>query len=94
MITQGKFTLLERRGTVIRVSADLYFLAEVLSDLRHTVQGTLSADQELTPALFRDRFGTSRKYAIPLMEYLDREGITQRIGDVRTLKRTRPITHA
>jgi selenocysteine-specific elongation factor len=34
-------------------------------------------------AAFKDRFGVTRKYAIPLLEWLDRERITRRIGDSR-----------
>ena len=34
-------------------------------------------------AAFKDRYGVSRKYAIPLLEYLDRERVTRRTGDVR-----------
>jgi selenocysteine-specific elongation factor len=82
--------VLERRGAIIRVSSELYFLAGTLAELQHTLQHALSAGDVLTPALFRDRFGTSRKYAIPLLEYLDREGVTQRIGDIRRLKQPQP----
>jgi selenocysteine-specific elongation factor len=34
-------------------------------------------------AAFKERYGVSRKFAIPLLEYLDRERITRRTGDVR-----------
>jgi selenocysteine-specific elongation factor len=44
------------------------------------------AQGEITPAAFRDRFGTTRKYTIPLLEYLDREGVTMRVGDRRRLR--------
>ena len=43
----------------------------------------------MTAAAFRDRYQTSRKYAIPLLEFFDREGLTVRIGEVRKLKRPR-----
>jgi selenocysteine-specific elongation factor len=36
-------------------------------------------------ATFKDRFGITRKYAIPLLEYLDRERITRRVGDTRQI---------
>jgi selenocysteine-specific elongation factor len=83
--------VLERGGAIVRVSSDLYFLPDTLAELRHALQHALSADDVLTPALFRARFGTSRKYAIPLLEYLDREGITQRTGDIRRLKQPQPV---
>jgi selenocysteine-specific elongation factor len=78
--------VLERGGTIVRLTNDLYFLADALAGLRQALERALSADDVVTPAFIRERFGTSRKYAIPLLEYLDREGITQRIGDIRKLK--------
>ena len=47
----------------------------------------LSQKGEVTPSSFRDLFGTSRKYTIPLLEYFDREGVTVRVGDVRRPKK-------
>ena len=42
--------------------------------------------RHMTTAQFRDRHKTSRKYAIPLLEYFDRTGVTVRVGEVRRLK--------
>jgi selenocysteine-specific elongation factor len=39
--------------------------------------------KEMTVAEFRDILGTSRKYALPLLEYLDSNRITLRVGDIR-----------
>jgi selenocysteine-specific elongation factor len=36
-------------------------------------------------AAFKERYGLSRKYAIPLLEYLDRERVTRRVGDARVV---------
>jgi selenocysteine-specific elongation factor len=55
--------------------------------VKTTLEQHLSDRSDVTPATFRDLFGTSRKYAIPLLEYLDREGVTVRVGDARRLKR-------
>jgi selenocysteine-specific elongation factor len=53
----------------------------------------LTSRGSVTAAEFRDRYKTSRKYAIPLLEYFDREGLTIRMGEVRRLKRPpRPET--
>ena len=38
-----------------------------------------------TVGVFKDRYGISRKYAIPLLEYLDRERVTRRVGDSRVV---------
>ncbi len=43
----------------------------------------------MTAAEFRDLIGTSRKYAVPLLEWLDARGVTLRNGDYRTLRKRR-----
>ena len=78
--------VMERQRTLVRVAPDLYFLAAALAGVKSAIRDCLLKQNELTPARFRDLFGTSRKYTIPLLEYLDREGITIRVGDVRRLK--------
>jgi selenocysteine-specific elongation factor len=77
---------MERQRTLVRVSPDLYFLADAITRVKSATRECLLKNNELTPAGFRDLLGTSRKYSIPLLEYLDREGITIRVGDVRRLK--------
>jgi selenocysteine-specific elongation factor len=44
----------------------------------------------ITVSTFRERLGTSRKYALPLLEWFDQRGTTLRRGDLRTLRRTDP----
>ena len=46
-----------------------------------TAQGQARVDV----AGFKERYGISRKYAIPLLEYLDRERVTKRVGDARVV---------
>jgi selenocysteine-specific elongation factor len=78
--------LLEREGSVVRVTTDMYFLASSIEELRTTLKKFLSEKGEMTAASFRDLIGSSRKYTIPLLEYFDRDGLTIRIGDIRKLK--------
>ncbi len=78
--------LLERDGSVVRVTTDMYFLASSIDQLRTTLRRFLSEKGEMTAASFRDLIGSTRKYTIPLLEYFDRDGLTIRIGDVRRLK--------
>ena len=78
--------VLERERSIVRVGADLYFLTETLDDVRRILHEEFAGLGNITPAMFRDRFSTTRKYTIPLLEYLDREGVTVRIGDARRLK--------
>jgi selenocysteine-specific elongation factor len=78
--------LLERDGPVVRVSTDMYFLADSICRLEETLKTYLAEKGEMTAASFRDLIGSTRKYTIPLLEYFDRSGLTIRIGDVRRLK--------
>jgi selenocysteine-specific elongation factor len=78
--------VMEREGSIVRVAVDLYFLAEHIGSVRDALRRHLAEHGEITTGRFRDLFGTSRKYAIPLLEYFDREGVTLRAGDVRRLR--------
>jgi selenocysteine-specific elongation factor len=78
--------LLERDGSVIRVTTDLYYLSSTVDQVRAVLKKYLSDKGEISAASFRDLINSSRKYTIPLLEYFDREGVTLRIGDVRRLK--------
>jgi selenocysteine-specific elongation factor len=93
-VNKAKFreliALLERERSIQRVAPDLYFLIGALTTMKTVVQEYLVKHKELTPAAFRELFKTSRKYTIPLLEFLDREGVTMRVGDVRRLKKEPP----
>jgi len=78
--------LLEREGSVVRITTDMYFLAASIDKLRQTLKSYLTDKGEMTAASFRDLIGSSRKYTIPLLEYFDRDGLTIRVGDIRRLK--------
>lgn len=78
--------VMERDKSIIRVATDLYFLSDCVDKVRGVLYKYLSENGEITAATFRDLLGSSRKYAIALLEYFDREGITVRIGDARRLK--------
>jgi len=78
--------VLEREQSIVRVGDDLYFLTESLDQVRRTLREEFSERGNITPAMFRDHFNITRKYTIPLLEYLDREGVTVRIGDARRLR--------
>ncbi|MBC5583091.1 selenocysteine-specific translation elongation factor [Eggerthella sp. NSJ-70] len=75
---------LEKQGLVRRVGADFYFDAAALAAFEQAVRARLSAGPA-TAAELKDAMGTSRKYAIPLLEYFDAQGITRREGDTRVL---------
>jgi selenocysteine-specific elongation factor len=80
--------LLVRRRTLARLDTML-FHQEALDALKRDVGAMKAAAPDGRVAIdvgtFKERFGLSRKYAIPLLEYLDRERLTRRLGDVRQL---------
>jgi selenocysteine-specific elongation factor len=82
----GLLRALERQQTLVNVAPDLYFLRETVDNVREDLVRDLSLIGEVTTAQFRDRYKTSRKYAIPLLEHFDRIGVTIRIGEVRRLR--------
>jgi selenocysteine-specific elongation factor len=72
-------------GHLVRVTDDIYLHAETEAAMRRLIGDRLSSGSGLTVAEIRDLFGTTRKYAVPLCEYLDRIGLTRREGDLRFL---------
>jgi selenocysteine-specific elongation factor len=72
-------------GFLVQVNDDTYLHADVETEMRRLIADKLSAGRGLTVAEIRDLLGTTRKYAVPLCEYLDRIGLTHREGDLRVL---------
>jgi selenocysteine-specific elongation factor len=75
--------ILLRDGRLVRVSADLVCHSSALEGLRRTLAARKSAP--FTVGEFKEWTGVSRKYAIPLLEFLDRERVTRREGDRRVV---------
>jgi selenocysteine-specific elongation factor len=73
--------LLLRQGKLVKIGDDLVFHRSALDNLRRRLAPYRG--QRLSIPQFKDLAGVSRKYAIPLLEYLDREHITRRDGDQR-----------
>jgi len=78
---------LAREGAAVAVGKDRYYDAQAYARERERVVGILNAAGEATPAAIREKLGRSRKWLIPLLEHLDKEGVTDRRGDVRRLRR-------
>jgi selenocysteine-specific elongation factor len=72
-----------RDKTLVKISDDLVFHQSALADLKQKVSALKASTPKIDVARFKDLTGVSRKYAIPLLEYLDRERITRRVGDSR-----------
>jgi len=78
-------TLLLRDKVLLKISDDLVFHQSALADLRQRMAAEKAKSPKLDVARFKDLTGVSRKYAIPLLEYLDREHVTRRVGDERVI---------
>jgi selenocysteine-specific elongation factor len=78
-------TLLLRDKVLIKISDDLVFHRDALLDLRKRMAAEKTKSPKLDVARFKDLTGVTRKYAIPLLEYLDREHVTRRVGDERVI---------
>jgi selenocysteine-specific elongation factor len=78
-------TLLLRDKVLTKVSDELVFHRSALEDLRKRVSAHKAKSATIDVATFKELTGVSRKYAIPLLEYLDRERVTKRVGDLRQI---------
>jgi selenocysteine-specific elongation factor len=78
-------TLLLREKVLVKVSQDLAFHRSALEELRRRMAAFKATASRIDVAKFKELAGVSRKYAIPLLEYLDRERVTRRVGDGREI---------
>jgi selenocysteine-specific elongation factor len=74
-------------GRASKVSEELWFGVAPLMDLRRRVLAHLSQHGSIDAQAFKELTGLTRKFAIPLLEYFDREKLTLRIGDKRVLRK-------
>ncbi|MCH7656631.1 MAG: SelB C-terminal domain-containing protein, partial [Chloroflexi bacterium] len=77
--------LLVDQQRVVRATDTVAFDAETYDGLRKRVTDHLREHGKVTVAEVRDMFGTSRKYALAVLEHLDEEHVTRRVGDERVL---------
>jgi selenocysteine-specific elongation factor len=79
--------VLEKEGRVVRVSPDLYYAPAAADEAKALIATHCRAHGEISAAAFRDLIGASRKFAIAVLDWCDRTGVTTRVGDVRRLRR-------
>jgi selenocysteine-specific elongation factor len=84
------FEVCVAEGYLVPVADDIYLHTDADAEMRRLVAEKLADGNGLTVAQVRDLLGTSRKFAVPLCEYLDRIGVTRREGDLRFLA-SRPM---
>ena len=78
---EGVISFLVKQGTLTRLADGVYVHRDAISDVREQLVGRRGETIEV--GAFKEMFGLSRKVAIPLLELLDREGVTKRVGDAR-----------
>ena len=91
-IAQAFETLLAS-GALVKVH-DAVYRGEQVAAVRHKLETALRRDKQIAMATFRDLVGTSRKYAVPLLEWFDATGVTIRTGDMRVLRIVPPRSSA
>jgi selenocysteine-specific elongation factor len=79
------YHFLLKKGELVKITSELVLTPAGIGDLKAHLKREFPEGKPLTVADFKDLFGISRKYAIPLLEYLDKERFTRRIGDTRVV---------
>ena len=73
-------------GRLVRLSPEVLLLAETYRELVAWVKDTIGRHGSVNVGQVRDAFDTSRKYALALLEHLDDQRVTKRVGDERVLR--------
>jgi selenocysteine-specific elongation factor len=88
-VQQGRkiLQLLIDSGMLVKVHGEMFFYRTALDDLTRRLRehGAKQTDRAIDVAAFKELAGISRKYAIPLLEYFDRQRVTRREGDRRII---------
>jgi selenocysteine-specific elongation factor len=74
------------QGSLVHLGGDIYLHQEAEAKMRSQLRRELANGKKLTVSEIRDVLATSRKFAVPICEYLDRIGFTRRDGDLRSLR--------
>ena len=74
------------QGRVVKVSTSVVFASGAYQDMLGKITAHLNDNGSITVAEARTMFNSSRKYVLPLLEYLDQQRITRRVGDERVLR--------
>jgi selenocysteine-specific elongation factor len=80
-VIEGVISFLVKQGTLVRLAEGIYVHPDALAAARERMSARKG--ETIDVAAFKDYFGLSRKIAIPLLEWMDREGVTKRVGDSR-----------
>jgi selenocysteine-specific elongation factor len=74
-----------KEGSVVEISPEVMILREELDRMKESIRRFLTRQKSASTSQIRQELKTSRRTVIPLLEYLDRQGMTRRVGDQRVL---------
>jgi selenocysteine-specific elongation factor len=77
---------LAERGDVVRISGDIVYPTNAYDEMESKIVESGANGQEISITSVREIFGTSRKYTLAVLEYMDSKGITRRTGDSRFIR--------
>jgi selenocysteine-specific elongation factor len=77
--------VLVERGEVVEITPDMIYAADVLDQITQAIVRAIREQDRISVAGVRDLTGTSRKYSLALLAYLDERRVTRRVGDDRVL---------
>jgi selenocysteine-specific elongation factor len=80
-VIEGVIGFLVKQGTLVRLAEGIYVHRDALAAARERI--SVRSGDMIDVGHFKEYFGLSRKIAIPLLEWMDREGVTKRVGDSR-----------
>lgn len=83
---QKVVSLLLETGELVRLDQDIVVHQKAIAFARASIESFLSAKSQAGLGEIREHLGITRKYALPLLLYLDSIGFTERVGDMRRLK--------
>ncbi|MCB9451881.1 MAG: selenocysteine-specific translation elongation factor [Anaerolineaceae bacterium] len=87
LVSQDVLHALIDLGHIVQVQPEVIFSRSAYDEMVQAVYDLIATHGQITASEVRDRFQTTRKYAIGLLEYLDAQNITRRVGDARVLGR-------
>jgi selenocysteine-specific elongation factor len=73
------------KGEIVEITREIVVLREAAEQMQNTIAEFLSENGSATASQLRQKIGTTRRVIIPFLEYLDRTGVTRRVGDERVL---------
>ena len=82
---QRSLDALQGLGKLVRLEGDLYFTVTSIETAKLLLHQRGQTQPEISVAEFREMLNTSRKFAVPLLNYFDDMGVTERLGDVRRI---------